>query len=164
MPLTKEWVEQAERLAQNVVEQWLMFDAIYSSPLQRAYKTAETVSNKLWIALPIIDELLIERDFGKMTGKPISSIRELCSPDILETEKIVYFLNSEWPETFDMLLERWKSILNKIRSKYNDGNILLVCHGDIASMIYAAFYDIPWKEVLQTFYFANAELLLLENK
>ncbi len=43
------------------------------------------------------------------------------------------------------------------------GNILLVCHGDIGKMIYATFYDLDWKEVLENFHFGNSELLLLQK-
>jgi probable phosphoglycerate mutase len=162
-PLTEIGINQAKEVAQKIKEANLKFDIIFSSPLQRAFKTAEIIAETLGNTSPIKEDLLIERDFGIMTGKPVSSIIEICAPNVIETEEINYFLSPEGAETFQDLINRGKKLLNKLDSKYQNKNILLVTHGDIGKMIYCAFYDMEWKDVLKAFHFGNSEMLLMSD-
>src|SRR3989344_1495568 len=163
-PLSEKGIEQANEVANKIKESGIHFDHVYSSPLQRAYKTAEIITYTLGINRPEVLEDLIERDFGIMTGKPQSSIKGTCSPDILQTETICYFLSPEGAETFPQLIERARKVLSGIKSKHKDGNILLVTHGDFGKMIYTAYYNLDWKEVLTMFHFGNSELLELSEE
>lgn len=163
-PLTQKGIEQASEVAEKIKNTQIQFDHVYASPLQRAYKTAEIITDVLSIKKPEVLEDLIERDFGVMTGKAQNTIQELCSPDILQTSTVCYFLNPEGAETFPELVDRAKKILNTIKEKYKDGNILLVSHGDIGKMIYAAYYNLDWKQVLKMFHFGNSELLELSEE
>ena len=104
---------------------------------------------------------LIERDFGVMTGVEQSKITEMCAPDIIQAEVITYFLSPEGAETFPDLIDRAILLLDKLEAMQLEGDILLVTHGDFGKMIYAAYYGLPWEEVLTQFHFGNSELLLL---
>lgn len=159
--LTKLGVEQAQILSQQIKGSGLKFVVVYSSPLKRAYKTAEIITNHLGISAPIVLNDLIERDFGVMTGKLTSEIEKICAPDILKTETITYFLSPEGAETFPDLIRRAQKILEEIKTRHQDGNILLVAHGDIGKMIYAAYYNLTWEAVLAPFHFGNSDLLIL---
>ncbi len=162
--LTNIGIEQAKVLAEKIKEGDLGITKIYSSPLQRAYKTAETIADALSLDKPEINELLIERDFGVMTGMLINEIDRLCSPDTIKSNPITYFLSPEGAETFPLLIGRAEKLLGQLKQKDFDGDVLLVAHGDIGKMIYAAFYNLDWKETLTQFHFGNSEvLLLLEN-
>lgn len=163
MPLTKLGLEQASQLARKIKDFGLDFDKVYSSPLQRAYQTAKTITDYLQTESPEKIDLLIERDFGVMTGKPTKSIVELCSPDILQAEIITYFLSPQDAETFPELIDRAKVLLSFIEAKHKEEKILLVTHGDFGKMIYAAYYNLSWQEVLTMFHFGNSELLLLSE-
>lgn len=162
-PLTEIGINQAEEVAQKIKEAGIKFDMIFASPLQRAFKTSEIIAETLGNDPPIKEELLIERDFGIMTGKPISSIIEMCSPEIFETDHINYFLSPEGAETFPDLINRGKKLLDKLDSEYEGKSILLVTHGDIGKMIYCSYYDLDWKKVLEAFHFGNSELLLMSG-
>ncbi len=157
-PLSEKGIEQAKEVATKTKGSGIHFDHIYSSPLQRAYKTAEIIADTLGIAKPEVLPDLIERDFGIMTGKPQSTIRDVCAPDIMQTDTICYFLSPEGAETFPQLIERAKKVLNEIKAKHEDGNILLVTHGDFGKMIYTAYY------ILKMFHFGNSELLELSEE
>lgn len=165
---------------------------IYSSPLRRARETADIFARVLSsggggndgasevdeVEVKILDDL-IERDFGIMTGRPASSIVEVCGVDrVLATEKINYFLDPEGAETFPDLLDRARRLLSQIETittASSDGDddgdydstsmssILLVTHGDFGKMLYAAYYDLNWEEVLRQFHFGNSEVLLLSR-
>lgn len=163
-PLTPLGLEQATQLAGFIKEASLTFDAVYSSPLIRAQETALTVTSALNLPNPVILPELIERDFGMMTGQKTADIKKLCAPDIIQAEIITYFLSPEGAETFPDLIVRGRKILDIIKTKHQAGQILLVSHGDIGKMIYAAYYNLPWEKVLTDFHFGNTGLILLNGE
>lgn len=160
-PLTAKGLEQAAEIAQKIKEVGLVFDAVYSSPLSRAFVTAQIISQSISAPEPQKEPLLIERDFGVMTGKKISDIEKLCAPDIIKAEVITYFLSPKGAETFPDLITRAGVLLEKIQAMHKTGNVLLVTHGDIGKMIYAKYYHLDWEKMLTQFHFGNCDLLLL---
>jgi probable phosphoglycerate mutase len=160
-PLTNVGIDQANQVARKIVDAGLHFDFVYSSPLKRAYKTAEIISQALALPVPLPLEDLIERDFGVMTGEQVRNIEKLCAPDIVKTATITYFLSPLNAETFPVLLERAQRLLTILTKKHHDGSLLLVTHGDIGKMIYAAYYALDWMNILTMFHFGNSEVLLL---
>eukprot|EP00568_Trieres_chinensis_P003956 CAMPEP_0183291222 /NCGR_PEP_ID=MMETSP0160_2-20130417/715_1 /TAXON_ID=2839 ORGANISM="Odontella Sinensis, Strain Grunow 1884" /NCGR_SAMPLE_ID=MMETSP0160_2 /ASSEMBLY_ACC=CAM_ASM_000250 /LENGTH=211 /DNA_ID=CAMNT_0025451997 /DNA_START=211 /DNA_END=846 /DNA_ORIENTATION=- len=166
-PLTAIGTSQAQNVARKIRETGLCFDAVYSSPLRRAFRTAEIIVETLngpdETNEPSRLDELIERDFGVMTGVPTSEIKDRCGPNILETDTITYFLSPKGAETFPDLLSRAKRVIDDIVRKHPDGSVLLVTHGDFGKMLYAAFYQLDWRDVLNQFHFGNSELLLLSK-
>lgn len=187
-PLTDLGRQQATDVAQKMLDAGFRFSttsgngaaegktvlsAIYTSPLIRALHTARIFADRLKDGAsdegkvePLDD--LIERDFGIMAGLPTSSITAICGEDkILATETINYFLDPEGAETFPQLVDRAKRLLTQIETLTKDLStdcaILLVTHGDFGKMLYAAYYDIPWENVLRQFHFGNSEVLLLSK-
>lgn len=161
--LTELGEKQAQELAHKIKAANIKFDKIYSSPLIRTSKTAEIIADELLIDKPEPMPLLIERDFGVMTGKPVADIEKLCTPEVIKADIITYFLSPEGAETFPQLMIRAHQILEKIKTNHQNGDILLVTSGDIGKMIYASYYNLYWKDVLTMFHFGNSELLLLAN-
>lgn len=159
LPLTELGREQAKQLGEGIKAADLQFDAVYSSPLTRAFETAAIAAEVAGLPKPQEMKLLIERDFGVMTGKRIDQVEELCAPDIIKTDTITYFLSPSGAETFPELVKRGKTVLSDIRSKHSSGKVLLVCHGDVGKMIYAAATSKDWKSVLTEFHFGNGELI-----
>lgn len=162
-PLTDLGGQQATVTAEHIKELNLKFDCIYSSPLERAYATAQTIAETNNLPEPIKLDLLIERDFGVMEGKFVKDIKELCKPDILETDTVTYFLNADGAETFEDLLDRGSKIVSHIETQHENESVLLVTHGDIGKIIYTHYYNLPWREVLSSFHFGNCELLKLSK-
>lgn len=95
LPLTQLGIDQAKELAQSIKEADIHINKAYSSPLQRAYITGKIITDNLGIDAPEKMDILIERDFGIMTGKLIKDIERLCSPDIIKTDIITYFVTVE---------------------------------------------------------------------
>lgn len=129
LPLTDLGRQQARQLARHIKDRELVFDAVYASPLGRAFETAAIVAAELELAEPIIHDDLIERDFGIMTG------------------------------TFPELLARGQRVLDFMARQHPDQTVLLACHGDIGKMIYAAATSTPWRQVLTDFYFGNTDII-----
>ena len=146
----------AQKLKANNIE------IIYSSPLKRAYETARIVAGELGVDEIIADEHLMERDFGILTGKPISDISKY-SEKLLKTDRSTYFLEIKGGEDFPSLFERGKKILTEIQDRHSGKNILIVCHGDIGNMIRAAYHNIDWETSLNSFYFDNSQVLKLSE-
>jgi probable phosphoglycerate mutase len=156
--------QQARELAQGIIDSGLSFDVVYSSPLSRALETAQIVSEANHLPEPIVMPELIERDFGVMSGQKAGDIEKLCAPDIIKTDTITYFLSPKGAETFEDLVTRGRDVLAKVRSRHIGGKVLLVCHGDLGKMVYAAATDKPWKDVLLDFHFGNGELIDISNQ
>lgn len=161
MPLTSIGIQQAHELAAGISGAGIIFDAVYTSPLSRAYVTGKTVCEELDMPEPVVLDSLIERNFGTMTGQRAEDIERLCGADIIKTETVTYFLSPLDAETFPELLERARRVLDQVRAKHPFGSVLFVTHGDFGKMLYAAFYGLPWQDILTGFHFGNCELLLL---
>ncbi|HEX7963479.1 MAG TPA: histidine phosphatase family protein [Candidatus Saccharimonadales bacterium] len=159
-PLTELGREQARQLAQGIKDAGLTFDVIYSSPLVRAYETADIVRRALGMKdKPTVIPELIERDFGEYTGKTPEWAVEDAGSDIIPAEKIMYLPHPPGGETFPQLVARGQTVLEKVRALHASGRVLLVAHGDIGKMTYAAATGRPWRSVLTDFHFGNGELL-----
>lgn len=159
--LTETGREQARIVAAKLKDNNIQ--VIYASPLKRTYETAKIIADELGIDQVIAEAGLIERDFGVLTGKMISDIPKYTDK-ILPTEKVNYFLEADGAEDFPSLQQRGEMVLNSIRHKHQDQNILLVTHGDIGKMIRAAYHGWSWEQGLKTPYFANTGVLELSAK
>lgn len=95
-PLTEKGRETAEKVAQQLVADGLVFDSIYTSTLSRARETAEIIAKT--IGYPLADirlsEDLRERGFGDLSGRPKSEFLQLTSADVAaaggESYKMLY--------------------------------------------------------------------------
>ena len=161
LPLTDLGRQQAHDLAEGIEEAGLMFDTVYSSPLSRALETAKIICSSLGIEKqPIVVPELIERDFGGGTGRPIKEVVAEAGSDVIKTDGVTYVLDfGGGGETFPQLLERGQKALDHVRSMQTEGTALLVCHGDIGKMVYAAATGKSWEDVLRNFHFGNGDLI-----
>lgn len=71
IPLNANGIKQAETLRDKIIESGLEFDAVYSSPLQRAAKTAQIVAPNSPI---IYSDALKERNVGQFQGHPMCEL------------------------------------------------------------------------------------------
>lgn len=159
LPLTELGRQQARELGEGIKSAGLTFDIVYSSPLSRAYETASITAAIAGLPMPVPYDGIIERDFGVMSGQLASRVEELCAPDIIKTDTITYFLSPAGAETFDDLVARGRQVIGEMNSKHVGQKVLLVCHGDIGKMIYAAATGKQWREVLTGFHFGNGDLI-----
>ncbi|GEO11186.1 histidine phosphatase family protein [Segetibacter aerophilus] len=127
LPLTEKGVRQAETVCEQLKA--LSFDALYSSPLQRAYRTAQIASGREDV---IKDERLIEVDFGKWEGKPkeqfIQEDEELWNS---WTTNPAITKAGGTGETAARVIERVDDFFKMLQHKHPSGNILVVAHNGI---------------------------------
>ena len=118
IPLNEEGIRQAREAADRLRD--IRFDYVFTSPLGRAVETAEIVVPGLE---PVVDELLIEMDYGPFEGTDLTHLPE---------ELISFFsdfVHNPAPEGMEQLpavVERAGRFLEGIR--HLDGNILISTH------------------------------------
>ena len=122
-PLNEKGREQAREAAKRLKEQGIVFDKIYSSPLERAVETAKIVGGD---RLPlVIDERLIEMDYGPYEGM------DLKKPDPEIIRFFSDFQNNPAPEGMEPLAEvvgRSGDFLEEIKEEAEKYSILISTH------------------------------------
>lgn len=117
-PLNDEGIRQAEDVAYMLRD--IRFDHVYSSPLIRAVQTAKIVLPGIE---PIIDDRLIEMDYGPYDGS------DLKDPTPEVTAFFSDFIHNPAPEGMEPLesvVKRTGEFLESIKNL--DGNILISTH------------------------------------
>ena len=123
-PLNETGILQARQAREKIAD--MHFDAVYSSPLQRARKTASIIGDVPEDKI-LIDDRLVEVNFGKY---------ELHRYELLGPKMTLYWLLPEYmpsPATVEPLssmVARSTSFLQDLEKKDYD-NVLVVCHGGI---------------------------------
>lgn len=134
---------------------------IYSSPLKRALKTAEIMAGELGGKI-IIDECLVERDYGVLTGKPEADILKYAKEFIADNET-KYFLEADGAENLEDVYRRAQSFLQDVEEGNLDKNVLIVSHENTLKMLIAAFYQLSIEEALKRSFIKNAEIIELKR-
>jgi len=122
IPLNVLGLEQAGIVARAMAgEQW---DAIVSSPFDRALKTAEAIAAALNIDQIEEDADLRERGYGDAEGLTLEE-REARWP------------GPEWPglESWDAMAERAMAALDRIVARHAGQRVLVVCHGGLINAV-----------------------------
>jgi broad specificity phosphatase PhoE len=159
--LTESGRQQSYTVAQKLKD--CSIDVIYTSPLARAYQTAQIIANVIKVDEVIVEQNLIERDFGILTGKPVTDIPRYADK-IITSDKVNYFLDVEGAEDFPALYDRARKVVLEIQQRHSDNTVLIVTHGDIGKMIRGVYCGWSWEKSLQTPYFDNTEIIALPGK
>lgn len=108
----------------------IRFDAVYSSPLRRAYETANIICKDRNLEINI-DERLREISFGSYEGKTYDELENEGLQFSLFFDKPECFVPAKDAESFESLIERAKSFIDEIVLKYGntDKRIMIVAHG-----------------------------------
>ncbi len=147
--LTDNGIRQAKALAEKV-QAVGDIDVIICSPISRAVKTADFSAQKLGIDI-IIDDRLTEWNYGSFEGKHRSTEGFAKA----KTE-----FGCKMPDGGESLLQlahRVYSLLDDVKEKYCDKNVLLVCHGGVCRVIETYFNDMT-TEQFSHFFMGNCEL------
>jgi len=126
IPLNKVGLAQAQGLVEELSP--VKLDAVFSSNLKRAYKTAQLVAQAQNIP-HIVDERIFERDYGILEHQSYNN------PDIIETITKFYDSNDELPienaEPLGVVIKRINAFLDEITKKYRGKNILIISHAGV---------------------------------
>lgn len=137
IPLNNNGITQASILNETLKD--IHFDAVFSSPLSRAYNTAKICLSNRNIPI-IINNNLIERSFGELEGHSSSEFND-CSNDLLLDYSQNY--SNYKIEPIRDLFKRVFAFLDSLIETYKYKNVLLVTHSAITIAIECYFNGIP---------------------
>src|SRR5262249_39483236 len=112
--------------------------AVISSMLLRARQTAEIVASELGLAVEEIPGLE-ECDFGFFKGKSYGVFREAIGRDPGYDPQRPWMWCPEGGESTEQTQRRVVPVLEQLRGKYPDEDILVVCHGMVMLAIWAHY-------------------------
>ena len=141
--LSPEGIHQAQLFAKHAP--FHSVDAIYSSDLSRAFKTAKILSHKF--GLPVIEERgLRETNFGEWEGRRLS---ELLA-EVPAFEKFFTRPDKVHPPNGETFLEcqaRAITALEEIIAEHDNQNVIIVSHGAVIRLILCAALDMPIRKM-----------------
>jgi len=132
--LNQTGIKQAKLLAEYLSERQL--DAIYSSPLRRALKTAELIAGYHKLDVEIVPGL-IDMDFGKWQGLSLQEVRdkykELYAEWVSHPDKVKIPAG----ESLDDVRKRAISVVSDVIARY-EGTVVLVAHRVVNKVLICA--------------------------
>ncbi|HLP86514.1 MAG TPA: class I tRNA ligase family protein [Candidatus Paceibacterota bacterium] len=153
--LTEKGKNQVKEALDKVRE--MNIDYIFTSPIIRAQETTKIIADNLGVQIPVItDERLCEYKIGNFEGKPKEEYDNSFSNEL---EK--FTLRKDGSENLNDTKKRAAEFLNEVELKYQNKNILIVSHGDLIWMMFAASKGMTAKEALEFSeknYSKNAEI------
>ncbi len=134
--LTEKGIKQAEQLAELV--KGCNIDLILTSPLKRAMDTSKIIGDR-WNIQIEVEPALIEQNYGIYEGVDRSD------PGFLANKRQFAY---KYPggESQMQVAGRIYPLLERIKAKYADKNVLLVCHGGVCRVIKTYFEDMTTDE------------------
>lgn len=138
-PLSDRGKQQASELAEKM--KYIDIDLIFTSPLSRAKETAQAIAEVKGMSL-IVDERLIETDFGDFEGKP----RDMEEYQAAKRDHFKRYPNGE--SYFDIAY-RVYDFLFMLKREFSDKKVLVVAHGGICRIICNYFHDMENEEFVR---------------
>lgn len=143
-------IDQARKTREKLAG--IKYDKVFSSPLKRAYKTAQIIcDNEI-----ITDERIIERCNGELEGKLKTEVKEeIDFNDPFNTKMGI--------EPITDFRGRIKDFLDDIVNNYQNKNILVVTHAGVSIYIKCYFEGEPKDGNYNNYKLKNCEFLEYEN-
>jgi len=138
VPLNEEGLSQARKVADRV-SSWPV-DAVYSSPLQRALRTAEAVASRHGKE-PVVVEDLTEMNFGPWEGAGIRTLRERDPGFMREWLKDPFFHMPAGSETWDEVRGRVGRAIRMVLDSAHK-HVVIVSHGGITRVLLALLLNL----------------------
>ncbi|MGY1745129.1 histidine phosphatase family protein [Blastococcus sp. SYSU D00695] len=135
LPLLPEGEEKARELAPRLAAR--RFAAVWTSPRQRARRTAELAG----LTATAVDPDLVELDYGGYEGRTTAEISEELGREWSVWRDPV--VPGDTPgETLDQVAERVDRVLGRARALLADGDVALVAHGHVLRVLTARWLEL----------------------
>lgn len=157
--LTDLGIEQARQAAGLAAK--IPIRKIYTSPMERAQRTAEIVGEHNSVEV-VSDERLIELDMGKFTGIAYEEIFARHGNVFLKFYSGDLELAHNGVETFEEVKKRVFSMIQHVRDNHAGENVMLVTHMDPIKAILSTVLDLT-PQILFELILANASMTILDD-
>jgi len=135
IPLNQQGQQQASQLAAAIAQAGHRFDALYSSPLQRAFATAQPLASVLQLPVRTAPALM-ERHFGAMQGARLDEAAH-THPEAWAAYSARTLQHDLYGgESIQTFAERIHQAVDQLAQQHRGQRILLVAHGGVLDMIY----------------------------
>lgn len=160
--LNREGIKQAQALKKRFSTETL--DAIYSSDLQRALRTAEIINETHNLSVQICPALK-EINFGAWEGLTYQDIEKRYPQHLKIWLEKPYLLHIPQGESFYMVRDRATEAIKAIAGKYPNGSVAVVSHGVTIAAVLCGVQDIQLDKI-QDYKNKNASvsILTIDNK
>ena len=132
--LNETGVKQAELLAKYLSD--ITIDAVYSSPLRRALKTAEMIASHHKLEVEIAPGL-IDFDYGKWQGLPHQEVKHRYKQLYAEWMENPHRIKMPDGENLNEVRERALAVVDEVVAKH-EGTIVLVSHRVVNKVLICA--------------------------
>lgn len=143
-PFTVAGEQQPVEVARHLRDRALAY--IYTSPMERAQRTAALVVATLGRPIPIETEWAIaEIDAGEYTGRTFAEVRQLIGRHVVLGE-FRYPDGESWPE----VQERAVEFVLGLEARHRDAAVLLVTHAGVIAGLVADYLGEPIESYVLT--------------
>ncbi|GAJ07152.1 unnamed protein product, partial [marine sediment metagenome] len=166
--LNETGIKQAELLAEYLID--LKIDAIYSSPLKRALKTAEIIASHHKLDVKITPGL-IDFNFGKWQGSTHQEVKDKYKELYAEWISSPEWVKMPAGESLNEVRERARGVVDDVIAKY-EGTLVLVSHRVVNKVLICALLGLDnshfWNMRLDTcgitsFIYENGGFILTKH-
>ena len=161
-------LKQAELLAEYLSNKKI--ETVYSSPLQRALKTAEAIASRHDLEVETTSGL-IDFDFGKWQGLSLQEVRDRYPELYKEWATNPHLVKIPDGESLGAVTERAMIVLEEVIARY-EGTVVLVAHRVVNKVLICAllgldnshFWNIKQDTGgITTFTYENGRFILTEH-
>lgn len=150
-PLNDEGRAQAEHSAEQLRAE--PYDIIFSSPLKRAYETAQVIARARNIPIIVRDELK-ERNFGSLSGKTWPEIDRAAGAEPGTMHEKDYSQQYDYHafggESIEDVKRRLLHFTDALKRDYSNKRILIVAHGGILRLARKMFSQVSIGDIRNT--------------
>ncbi|RVU70289.1 MULTISPECIES: histidine phosphatase family protein [Lactobacillus] len=165
-PLLPQSLEDIKKLGHHL--KGTKFRAIFASPLQRAFNTAQGIDDAMNSNLPVvIDERLREFNLGDMEGMKFDDAAKKYPKQIdnFWNHPEQYDPTELHGENYEHVIVRGKNFAQEMAQRFPeaDDKVLAVSHGAALSAIMGGLLGSPLKDVRKRGGLSNTSLTILET-
>lgn len=156
IPLTEAGRRQAHEAARRLASGFPL-QRLFSSPFARARETSEIIAQVLRLEVEIL-EGIHERNFGCLKGHPYKRMGEMMAGDPSCDLTRTWTWRPEGGESLDDVRRRAVAVIDDVRGRHADQDVVLVCHGAVIQAL-SAHLTGNWSDAVVP---ANCEILVIE--
>ncbi len=161
VPLSETGRRQAKRLAERLKS--IPFEALYSSPLRRALETARLISEPMGLE-PILDERLVELDYGQWEGKTLAEIVTNHPETLRAWEADPGQIAPPEGESGLEAQQRVVSFLDFLAAKHPQGPVLVAFHKTVCRLAICYALGMSPSEYRRRLIVDNAALSIIQTR
>ena len=128
VPLSAEGKRQMRGLCEIFKAKGIKFDAIYTSPVQRAIQSAKIICDQLSVKILELSDDLNDVDVGELEGGPMQILKdaEYSEENLRDMGYII--------ESKSAMVKRVSRLIEEVIQKHKGETVALISHGDLTRL------------------------------